>query len=358
MNVTAHINLAALRHNLAVVRQHAGNAAVLAMIKANAYGHGLVEVATALSTADAFGVARLEEAQVLRAAGIRQPLVVMSGFADKTELQHIAQLELTPVIHTWEQIELLETVTLPQPIAIWVKIDTGMHRLGFTPTATQRVSTRLIHCPNVKKPFGCLSHLARADEIQATSNTQQLALFTALNWSGPQSLANSAPILSWREPHGDWVRPGIMLYGASPFNNTPGSALGLQPVMTLRTRLIATKTVPPGDEVGYGGTWTAQQPTRIGIAAIGYGDGYPRHAKNGTPVLVNNTLCTLAGRISMDLLTIDLSNCPSAQIGDNVTLWGAGLPIETVAHHCDTIAYELLCRVTARVTYVYKDQPC
>lgn len=350
---TAHINLAALSHNLQRVKSLAKDAAVLAMIKANAYGHGLLRVANALHDADAFGVARIEEARQLFRYHSDKNIIVMAGFQDADELRYMAAFGLVPVVHTLQQIELLEQTSVTKAVAVWLKIDTGMHRLGFSPEEAGQAYERLSQCPQVAKPITTFTHFAEADELEHPSTQQQINRFNQVaKWPGPKSLANSAGIIAWPQSHAEWVRPGIMLYGVSPFPERLAGELDLQPVMTLSSELIAIHDFCRGDEVGYGGTWVCPMDMRIGVAAVGYGDGYPRHAQNGTPVLVDNVMCTLAGRVSMDLITIDLSNHPTAKIGDAVVLWGEGLPVEKVALCANTIAYELLCHVTSRVRFL------
>lgn len=354
----AHIDLAALQHNLQRVRVCAPETAILAMVKGNGYGHGLLPVAQALGDADALGVARLEEALTLRQNGIEKPIVIMGGFLDAEELTLMAQYGLSAVVHHESQLQLLESASLPEPIFVWLKIDTGMHRLGFPPENIPKIHQRLKACSTVQTPIIVLSHLATANDSLHPKAHQQLCCFQqTVPPDMPASLANSAAILARPETHFDWVRPGIMLYGVSPFaggrSRLVGSDFGLKPVMTLQTRLISILHVRAGETVGYGATWTCPEDLPLGVAAIGYGDGYPRHAPNGTPVLVNGVRCPLAGRVSMDFITIDLRHCPKARVGDTVTLWGEGLPIEEIANRAETIAYELFCQVTTRVQFVY-----
>lgn len=351
LRATATVHLAALQHNLACVKKLAKGAAVQVMVKANAYGHGLLVVANALSQADAFGVATLEEALELRKNGIVKPIVLMAGFFDPEELPLILQHDLTIVIHEFYQLQMLEQARPNKPISIWLKVDSGMHRLGFPPHEIAALYSRLSQQPWIKKPFGWMTHLADADNPANNTTLAQLACFTNTvgHLPGAKSIANSAAIVSWPQTHADWVRPGIMLYGVSPLIDDMGSHLGLKPVMTLSTQLIAIHSLKCGDAVGYGGTWVCPQDMPVGVAAIGYGDGYPRHAQNGTPVLVNGYPCQLAGRVSMDMITIDLRNAPTAKIGDRVTLWGENLPIEYVARKAQTIPYELFCNLTSRV---------
>lgn len=344
------IDLDALRHNLARIHYYAPSLPVIAMVKANAYGHGLQRVASALRGADAFGVASLEEGVLLRHAGIKQPIVLMEGLFYRDELEDAAKYRFTLVVHNDLHVKILEESHIKVPFAIWLKINTGMHRLGIDPAALPAIYQRLLASANVKKPIGLMTHFAEADHIENKTTEEQLHLFNQVTRTleGPRSLANSAAILAWKSAHGDWVRPGLMLYGASPFSEDVGLKYDLQPVMTLSSRLIAITNVKQGSKVGYGGNWVAQQDTRIGVVGVGYGDGYPQFARNGTPVLVNATECSLAGRVSMDMLTVDLTNQPNAQIGDPVVLWGKGLPVELVAQQNQTSAYEILTRMTPR----------
>jgi alanine racemase len=349
------INSTALRHNLQRVRQLAPHAKVMAMIKANAYGHGLVEVAQALSDSDAFGVAFLEEALLLRAAGIKNSIASLEGFFDQAELKEVVRHDVEVVVHQYEQLELLERATLTKSITVWLKIDTGLHRLGFAPQEVHDVWRRLQYCNNVKE-IRLLSHFSEPDNLLQPTTYDQFALFkqSVTGLTAPRSLANSAGILAWPDMYCEWVRPGIMLYGVSPFADKTGLDHDLKPVMTLRSELIAVYPLSKGHAVGYGRTFVCQEDTMMGIVAIGYGDGYPRHAKNGTPVLVNNKIVPLIGRVSMDMIAVDLCSQPNAKIGDPVVLWGEGLPVEKVASSAETIGYELVCKVTPRVRRIYE----
>lgn len=351
----AIVNLGALQHNLQVARTAAPKARHMAIIKANGYGHGLVPVARALQEADAFGVATLDEAVSLREGGVAHDIVLLEGFTSAEELLLIRAYNLQAVIHHSSQVDLLERHK-GTPIMVWLKLDTGMHRLGFEPVQCLSVLQRLRACKNVSGPVRLMTHLCCADDRGSDATMGQLSCFyTAVSScdESPQSIANSAGILGWPQSHRDWVRPGIMLYGVSPFIDNQDSVSTLQPAMTLKSQLISVKTIQQGESVGYGASWTAKKETRIGTVAIGYGDGYPRHARSGTPVLVNQSKASLVGRVSMDMLGVDLSACPDAKVGDPVVLWGEGLPVETIAEHADTIAYTLLCGVTQRVKYEY-----
>lgn len=347
----ATVDTAALRHNLAALRRRAPAAKVMAVIKANAYGHGLVVVARALRDADALAVARVEEGVALRDAGLTNRIVLLEGVLHADQLPLAASLGLDVVVHSAEQLAMVTAARLPRPLAAWLKVDTGMNRLGFRPDEARGAAERLAASPSVGEPLAFMTHLACADDRDAATTDRQMAAFAEAlaGLAGERSIANSAGML-WRpDGHADWVRPGIALYGVSPFGDSTGPDLGLVPAMRLASSLIAVKSVRAGEQVGYGGAWTAPRDARIGIAAIGYGDGYTRHLGSGTPVLVNGRRVALAGTVSMDMIALDLAGAPDAAVGDEVTLWGPGLPVEELARLAGTIPYELLCGVTQRV---------
>lgn len=350
MRAHAVVDRNALRHNLARVRAAAPGARVMAVIKANGYGHGAVRAAEALAGADAFAVACIAEAQELRAAGVTQPLVLLEGVFTVRELQWASLNRCECVVHTAEQVTLLEQTAVEWPLPVWLKIDTGMHRLGVAPEQTAALAVRLDAAPAVAG-VRYMTHLACADERDSAATPAQLQCFdqAVASLPGEQSVANSAAILAWPAAHRDWVRPGIMLYGASPFPDSDGVQADLRPAMTLATQLIAVQQCRRGDRVGYGAAYECPDDMPVGVAAIGYGDGYPRHAPAGTPMLVNGRRAELIGRVSMDMLCVDLRGQPEARIGDPVVLWGDGLAVDEVARHAGTIAYELLCRVSPRV---------
>lgn len=355
----AVIDLGALAHNLQQARAAAPQQQLLAVIKADGYGHGIVPVAQALSGADGFGVACLDEAVQLREAGIQKPILLLEGFFHDDELALIGEHGLGMVVHHELQLQVLEAAAKKHwpfaPLAVWLKVDTGMHRLGFDPEAVASAWSRLCACPLVAQPPKLMTHLASADNLRDETTQRQLQLFSNLlpQVRTERSIANSAGLLGWPATLGEMVRPGIMLYGASPFLGETGAQRGLRPVMTLSTELFAIKHCKRGDAVGYGGAWVCPEDMTIGVAAIGYGDGYPRNAKNGTPVLVNGRRAPLAGRVSMDMITVDLRAHPEAKVGDPVVLWGEDLPAEEVAEAASTISYELFCAVTARVRREY-----
>lgn len=352
----ALINLSACRHNLSIAKQAAPNSKCIAIIKANAYGHGMIELAKALNDADAFGVARLDEAIALREAGITLPVLLLEGFIDASELNLVHEYKLDSVIHSDEQVRLLEKSNAPE-VTVFIKVDTGMHRLGFNKNDVADIVNRLDKCDCITKPINFMTHFANADDKHDSKTLDQIELFYKTIEDFPEneiSMANSAGILGWPQSHATWNRPGIMLYGVSPFINSTAKDHNLKPVMTLSSKLISIKKLKKGDTIGYGGSYVCDEDKIIGTVAIGYGDGYPRHAKSGTPVLVNGNRCSLLGRVSMDMICIDLSEQDDAKINDQVILWGEGLPIEEVAESAETIAYELLCGVTSRVEFNYK----
>lgn len=350
---TATIDLPALQYNLQRVRESAANARIISVIKANGYGHGILRVAQALATSDAFAVAKIEEAITLREAGVTQPILLLEGFADATELALLAQHAIDAVIHHQTQITLLEQTPLASPLKVWLKIDTGMHRLGVSVDDALTSYRRLQACANVADEMVLMSHFANADDRSDPSTATQLKQFNhaTAEIDAVHSLANSAAILAHKESHAAWVRPGIMLYGVSPFIGGVAADENLKPVMTVSSKLIAINHYKKGDALGYGGSWRCPEDMPVGVVAIGYGDGYPRAARAGTPVLINGQRVPLVGRVSMDMLCVDLRQLPAATIGDRAVLWGAGLPVEEIAQCANTIPYELLCRVTQRVQF-------
>jgi alanine racemase len=350
----AVINPDAVRHNLSQVRRCAPNAKVMAVIKANGYGHGMLRMAEALQQADAFAVARVDEGVRLRKAGFKNRIAVLEGFTCAAEFKKILHYQVDAVVHSITQLDIIETYPQKTGCAIWLKVDTGMNRLGFKPAEFNSAYQRLSSCPQVQQPINLMTHFANADDVNDPKTVEQTALFyeTVDGYPGGRSLANSAGILAWGQSLSDWVRPGIMLYGISPFPEATGQQLGLKPVMTLQSQLIAVKPIEVGDTVGYGSSWVCHEPTSLAVVAIGYGDGYPRHAKAGTPVLVNGLRVPIVGRVSMDMLTVDLGAHSSAKPGDPVILWGEGLPVEEIAQWADTIPYTLVCGVTRRVRMV------
>lgn len=350
--IEARISLSALSDNLSRVRNYAPRSGVLAVIKANAYGHGLLPVAGALSDSDGFALLDLDDALRLRQSGFRQKIVLLEGFFSLDELQAISDNGIDVVIHDIGQIEMLASAKLSGKIDLFLKLNTGMNRLGFRPEAVPEMMGRLRNCGNVGE-IVLMSHFASADGEEGIS-MQMDAFVAATGCLGlPRSIANSAALIRYPATRTEWVRPGIMLYGASPFHDVAAGSLGLKPAMTLSSRIIAVQAVRAREGIGYGPMFRADKPMRIGIVACGYADGYPRHAPNGTPVLVGGKLTGTLGRVSMDMLYVDLSEIGHAGIGTEVILWGVGLPVEDVAQASGTISYELLCALASRVPVSY-----
>lgn len=352
--VVAQINLAALRHNLDRVKAIAPDSRVMAVIKANGYGHGMIQVANTLSGADAFAVARLEEAIILRQAGIDTPIAVLEGFTSAAELIAHIEYGLQAVAHQNFHIEMLEQAKSGANLDVWLKLDTGMHRMGVTPEQAEECCSRLEAAASVKE-VRLMTHFACADDRRSDQTLAQMACFfqATKGHFNEVSMANSAAVLGWPQSHADWVRPGLMLFGVSPFVGGWGEDYQLKPVMNLSSRLIAVNHFKQGDAIGYGASWCCPEDMPVGIIACGYGDGYPRHAEAGTSVLVNEQRVSLIGRVSMDSLCVDLRDLPNAAVGDPVLLWGDKLPVEDVARTSTTIPYELLCSVTGRVDFQY-----
>jgi alanine racemase len=345
----ARLDLAALRHNVGVARTLAPRSRIMAVVKANAYGHGAVAIAGALQgEVDALAVACIEEALELRFAGINTPILLLEGVFSAAELPSVSQLDLWMTIDNEQQLRWLEEALLPLPITCWLKVDTGMNRLGVSPASAPLFLQRLRATANAHNEIVTYTHFACADDVHDPQTPRQLARFDALALDTPRSAANSAGVLAWPQSHYDWVRPGYMLYGNSPMFHDHANASALQPVMTLVSAVISLRDVAVGETVGYGATWTAQRPSRIATIAIGYGDGYPRGTPNGTPVLVDGRRAPLAGRVSMDMITVDVTDLPGVQPGAEVVLWGAGLPQAEIAHCANTLGYELTTRMPAR----------
>jgi alanine racemase len=350
--IRASFRLSALRHNLGVARRHAPRSKILAVVKANAYGHGLMRVAQALTAADGYALLDLNDAVCLREAGISKPLVLLEGVFQPADLALVERYALTLVVHDSEQILMLESARLSSQIAVLLKLNTGLNRLGFTAARFRAAYSRLEASGKVAA-ISLMTHFADADgALGVAAQTARFAECTA-GLKGDATLANSAAILRFPETHADWVRPGIMLYGCSPFADQSAKVLGLQPVMTLTSEIIAIQDLHPGDRIGYGGTFEARQPMRIGVVACGYADGYPRHAPGfhdrSTPIVVAGKRTAIVGRVSMDMICADLGAIPEARVGSPVTLWGEALSADEVAASAGTVSYELLCALAARV---------
>jgi len=345
--IQAHIDLSALAHNLRVARR-ATAARVLAVIKANAYGHGLLQAAEALREADGYALLDVRDAVRLREAGFRQPILLLEGFFSRDELPLVAEYELSCVIHSARQLDWLDACPRPHGLSVWLKLNSGMNRLGFSPAEYPAVLEKL-KAHRAVREVTLMTHFAQADEAAGIAQQQALFEQLAAPYRSPRSLANSAALLRHPQAHGDWVRPGIMLYGSSPFADTSAQQLGLRPVMTLSSEIISIQNLKAGEAVGYGATFRAERAMRIGTVACGYADGYPRHAPTGTPILVDGQRTRTLGRVSMDMLAADLSELPNVQIGSRVVLWGEGMPVDDVARAAGTISYELLCALAPRV---------
>jgi alanine racemase len=326
----------------------------LAVVKADGYGHGLERVARALRDADGFGVAALGDGLRLRAAGISNRIAVLSGPDESADLAEFRRLQLDAVIHHETQLRWLEADRDTRPLRAWLKLDTGMHRLGIAPEHAEATLARLRALANIDTDVGLMTHFAASDEFDKSLTAEQVTRFDSATTGlpGPRSLANSAAMLGWPQARGDWVRAGGLLYGLSVVEGKSGTDLGFEPAMTLSTKLISTKDVRKGETIGYGAAWQCPEDMTIGVAAIGYGDGYPRNVGIGTPVLIEGRRVPIVGRISMDLITVDLRLLPNAKVGDRVVLWGKGLPVEDIAGHAATISYDLTCGMTRRVLFV------
>jgi alanine racemase len=345
--IQAHIDQNALANNLYIARR-ATRSRIMATIKGDAYGHGLLRAAEALADADGFALLDIRDAVRLREAGYGQTMLLLEGCFQADDLNLAAEYDLSCVIHSAWQIAMLDAYPRRAALDVWLKVNTGMNRLGCAPAAVSTAMEQL-RAHQAVRGITLMTHFACADEARGVAD--QLDVFNALAgaYHVPRSLANSAALLRYPDTHGDWVRPGIMLYGASPFADTSARQLGLRPAMTLHSEIIAIQELEAGDEVGYGALFRADRNMRIGIVACGYADGYPRHAPNGTPILVDGQLAQTVGRVSMDMLSVDLGNLMHAAVGSRVVLWGDGMPVETVARAAGTISYELLCGLTKRV---------
>ncbi|MGH8640895.1 MAG: alanine racemase [Burkholderiales bacterium] len=351
--IFATIDAAAIRHNLAMVRSHAPRARVLAVVKANAYGHGLLRAAAPLEKAEGFGLLELEEAIRLRAAGCKQRIVLLEGFFDARELPSLVEHRLDIVVHRMDQVAALAALPAGGKLEVLLKVNSGMNRLGLSAGEFEKALERLHGNPGIGG-ITLMTHFANADDPRGVAWQLERLGRLAGRDSLPVSFANSAAILRYPETHGDWVRPGIMLYGCSPFPEGSGLALELKPAMTLESRIIGVQQLSAGDTVGYGGVFRAERAMRIGVVACGYADGYPRHAPNGTPVMVDGQMTGTVGRVSMDMLCADITHIAGANMGSRAVLWGEGVPVERVANAAGTVGYQLLCALAPRVRIVEK----
>jgi alanine racemase len=346
--IRADISLAAFGHNYAVARRHAPASRVLAVVKANGYGHGIDRVARALPQADGFATLELEGAVRLRESGFAREILLIEGFFEAGEIAVLSRASLAATVHCEEQLRMLEVQRPQWPLDVYLKINTGMNRLGFAPARARAVLARL-SASGAARSITLMTHFATADGPEGVHEAMNRFDAATAGLDLPRSLANSAAILAHPRTHGDTVREGIALYGATPFADRSAESFGLVPAMTLRSRLIAVQDLGPGDPVGYGATFYASRSMRIGVVACGYADGYPRHAPSGTPVVVDGVRTKTVGRVSMDMITVDLTPVPRAGVGSPVVLWGEGMPIDEVAHAAGTVGYELLCALAPRV---------
>ncbi|WP_418141493.1 alanine racemase [Marinobacter sp. MA] len=355
-STVARIDLDALRRNYQTALNRAGGAQVMAVVKADGYGHGIGPVASALdSLAPKFAVACIEEAAAIREAGLAQPVVLLQGVHAEADIDECARNRFEPVFHSFQQLSWLER--LEARPAFWLKVNSGMNRLGFHPDELGKVMGRLQAISAEKGLLGFVTHFACADDPDSAMTAQQTSVFEKATSAFPKlmkSVANSAAHFHPDQPMFDWSRPGIMLYGGSPMVGKTGPELGLEPVMSLEAPLISTRMVPAGESVGYGAGWVADRDTRMGMVAIGYGDGYPRHAGTNTPAAINGQRIRLIGRVSMDMLAVDLTNAPDSKEGDTVELWGRTVGVDEVATCAGTISYELMTGITGRVPRQYR----
>ena len=346
--IRASISIGAMANNLRVARSYAGAAQVFAVVKANAYGHGLSRARRAFAAADGFAVLTLEEAANLRLMGVEQPILMLEGLFGADEIATYAELDLWPVLHHAAQLDWLQQQPPTRPIQVFLKFDSGMHRLGFSLANHAAIVARVRSLPGVAG-ITLMTHFAQADEDAGVGWQLEPFLKEIAGHGLPWSSANSAALLRYPETQGAWMRPGIMLYGASPFADLSAARLGLRPAMTLQSEIMSVQTLQSGEGVGYGQLFRADKTMRVGVVACGYADGYPRHALTGTPVLVNGRISRTLGRVSMDMLCVDLSESTEANVGTPVVLWGEGLPVDDVAAAAGTNSYELLCALAARV---------
>lgn len=352
--IQATISLSALAHNLAVARSHAPHSKIMAVVKANAYGHGLLNAIRGLKAADGFAILGLDEALAIRNAGYLQTILMLEGVFSSDELTHVSEHAISIVVHCDAQIKMLEQIKLAKPISVHLKINTGMNRLGFKPSDFELAMSRLLACGSVAD-LTLMTHFATADEASDIAGPFDVFNKTTQGHQYPSSLANSATLLRFPAAHGQWVRAGIMLYGTSPMASQSATSFNLKPVMQLNSQIIAVQSLEAGESLGYGLAFTATKKMRVGIVACGYADGYPRHAPNGTPVAVAGKLTQTLGRVSMDMLYVDISNIPEAEMDAHVELWGSQVSVDEVAQAAGTISYELLCAVAPRVSMKVED---
>jgi len=355
----ATVHLDAIVSNFRLADRLSATSKNIAVIKANAYGHGMVEVAKVLEPeVPAIAVAFMDEAAQLREAGISKPILILQGVSHASEIAEAAANNYWLRLHHQRQLDWVLSSNITRPVRVWVNVDTGMHRFGLAPEAIDQVCGDLLSSPNVHPGLVLSTHLACADDLTNPMTGRQVSMIRscASQYKLDLSIANSAGILCWPESHADWNRPGYMLYGNSPMEPAGEDSFGLSPAMAMQSELVAIRDITPGDGVGYGLDWVAKKQSRIGTIAIGYGDGYPRHAPSGTPVLVNGQRVPLAGRVSMDAITVDLTGLEKAEVGDPVELWGRELRVNEVASAAGTIGYEILAGLTGRVRISYMNK--
>ena len=359
--IVAKVSKSALQHNLAVVKKHAPHSKVMAVVKANGYGHGLLNVAHSLNAAEGFAVLGINEAITLREAGFKQTILLLEGVFHAQELAAVASYGLDLVVHSMPQLNMLMSAKLAKPVHVHLKMNSGMNRLGFTPADYISACNCLLSCANVTG-ITLMTHFATADKDPGIDAPLALFQQTIRDLNQPISLANSAAILRYPNLKADWVRPGIMLYGASTVSGVSIADFGLKPVMQLSSEIIAVQTIAAGQSIGYGNRFTADKTMRIAVVACGYADGYPRHAglqeaqhQHGAPIAVSGKVTRTLGRVSMDMLFCDLTNIPEADIGSPVELWGNQIPVDAVAEAAGTVGYELLCAVSPRVQITMVD---
>jgi alanine racemase len=352
----ATVNLSVIAENLRIAQRLAPQSKIMAVIKANAYGHGVVEVARELqSSVPAFAVAFFDEAVQLRDAGITRPILILQGTTSESDVAEASAKDFWLMMHSQQQVERVLHVDLSKPVQVWIKVNTGMNRLGLSETGLEDVFESLSASGNVHQDMVLCSHLACADELNNPMTMHQVnqSRTYAKKYGLPLSIANSAGIMGWPQSHAAWNRPGYMLYGNTPFETAEETRPDLIPAMSMDSEIISIRHLKRGDGIGYGQNWVAKQASRIGTIPIGYGDGYPRHAKNGTPVLVNGRRVPLAGRVSMDMISVDISKLDQVELGDPVELWGENISVNEVAKCAGTIGYEILAGLTGRVPVIY-----
>jgi len=344
--IRAIIDIPSLLNNFSVVKKYASKSKIMAVLKANAYGHGLIEIAKALVHTDGISVLTIKEAQKLRYLGFKKTILLLEGFFELSEVQIASDLNLNITVHNQGQIDFINNSKPSKPLDIHLKINTGMNRLGFLPDEVDYLVETLSDNPYIGE-ITLMTHFATADEKQGIEKQFNIFNDISVNYNLNCSVSNSAALIKYPKAGLDWVRPGIMLYGASPIEDKKAVSFGLKPVMRLMSKVIAIQEIPSGESVGYGSAFISKKAMRIGVVACGYGDGYPRHAKTGTPIFVQNKYTQTVGRVSMDMMYVDLTDNKKALIGSDVELWGENVSVDDVAKHSGTVGYELLCNISS-----------